>query len=990
MGRRAVRGLAALALLAGAVRGGPPVVAAQIPPDAAWRVIDTNHFRVTFPEGLEPLARRAADRAELAYSALAGSLLEPPQGTIDLVVSDNTDYPNGFATPFPSNRIVVYATPPAGEPTIGYYDDWLYLVILHELTHVFHLDTASGVPEALRRAFGRNPVLFPGIFVPGWLTEGIATLYESDLTRAGRLAGTEFDMVLRTAALEDAFFPIDRATGDPVTWPAASARYVYGASFLEHLADRRGTVAVVDFIRAYGRRIVPYRLESAARHAFGRSFDAAWSEWADSLKARFTAQADSLRALAPVTQPEVLTGAGRFAGFPRFSPDGSEIAFAAAPGTEEPSTRVIQPDGSIRTLAARTTLGPSAWRPDGRGLVTAQLDYADPYRIYSDLVHVSGSGADRRLTRAARLLEPDVHPAGGRAVAVRNGEGSNRLVVVDLDEGAVAPLSDVELDTHWTLPRWSPDGRYVAASVWRSGGLFDVVVLDTTGAVVREITRDRALDLGAAWSPDGRYLLFSSDRTGIPNLFAYDLRRDSLLQVTNVLTGAVHPDVSPDGRWIAFALYRADGYHIARIPFEPERWIAAPPPRVGASEPHPPVADDAAGGRVRRYSPWPTVRPAAWSLIAASEADLGLGLGVSVAGEDLVERHAWSAEALAYGGGPRAEVALEYRYRGFGVPVVDAAVHQRWGVRSAAGERVVGTDTVHSALLRRDRAASLGLLWLRRRWRSSRWIQTSGEIGQLEFVWDDPEVERIAPLREFPLDAGAVVEVGFSSSRSYGISLGPQDGTNLVGRLEGRRYLEPFEGEETADGFVRLTTRTRSFHALRLPGFARHVVGVRLDAGAEAGSLGPGFAAGGASGVGSPAPLDPELFGSAAFPVRGYAPGVQTGNRAIAATLEYRFPIALVDRGVGLLPVFLKAVHGDLFADAGGAWCAAAADDCTLRLGAAPTRFTPLASLGAELGVDLTLGYAADLPLRVGVGVPLRSAPATTPARIYLRLGRSF
>ena len=37
-------------------------VRAQVPPDESWRSIETQHFRVTFPEHLETLGRRAADR----------------------------------------------------------------------------------------------------------------------------------------------------------------------------------------------------------------------------------------------------------------------------------------------------------------------------------------------------------------------------------------------------------------------------------------------------------------------------------------------------------------------------------------------------------------------------------------------------------------------------------------------------------------------------------------------------------------------------------------------------------------------------------------------------------------------------------------------------------------------------------------------------------------------------------------------------------------
>jgi len=87
-----------------------PSVTAQVVPNANWRTIDTKHFHVHFTPALEPLARRAAVSAEAAYAKLASQLVEP-RGPIDLVVADNVDFANGSTTPFPTNRVIVYAHP---------------------------------------------------------------------------------------------------------------------------------------------------------------------------------------------------------------------------------------------------------------------------------------------------------------------------------------------------------------------------------------------------------------------------------------------------------------------------------------------------------------------------------------------------------------------------------------------------------------------------------------------------------------------------------------------------------------------------------------------------------------------------------------------------------------------------------------------------------------------------------------------------------------
>ena len=72
---------------------------AQLVPNDHWRTIETRHFRVHFTTPLEEMARHSASNAEWAYELLARELV-PPHGKVDLVIADNVDYTNGYATPF--------------------------------------------------------------------------------------------------------------------------------------------------------------------------------------------------------------------------------------------------------------------------------------------------------------------------------------------------------------------------------------------------------------------------------------------------------------------------------------------------------------------------------------------------------------------------------------------------------------------------------------------------------------------------------------------------------------------------------------------------------------------------------------------------------------------------------------------------------------------------------------------------------------------------
>jgi WD40-like Beta Propeller Repeat len=980
-------------ILALTTAAAPALAGAQVAPDARWYTFDTPHFQVHYQEGLEQTARHAAARAEEARIRITEAFLKPPGGRVHLVVADNLDYSNGLANVFPRNRVIVYAHGPAEEPSLSYTHEWLELVVTHELTHVHHLDYADGALNALRRVFGRHPLLFPASTVPQWTTEGLATYMESRITGAGRVRGTYHDMVLRAAVLEDRFFSIDRATGRPATWPGGNTAYVYGSMFLEYLGERFGHERAAWFIDRVGGRVIPYFLDDDSRAAYGESFSRAWNDWRDSLRTEYAAVADSLRA-AGVTEPQVLTEAGHFTYFPRWSPDGTRIAYATASGRDDPATRILLPDGRTRELRARTSLAPISWTPDGDAVVTSQFDLVDPYRVYSDLYRVKMDGDADRLTRAARLAEPDVG-RDGRMVATRGGGPWNALVVADPEGRIVRTLADSAEGTNWSVPRWSPDGTRVATARAATGGLYDVVVMDTAGRVLRELTRDRALDMNPAWSPDGRYVLFSSDRTGIPDLYAYDLRADRLLRVTRVLTGAFQPDVSPDGRWIAFSYYRADGYHIARIPFDPAAWGPAPPVRAEAARPAPDPARYAAtaGGPSRPYSALGTLPPTSWSPQWLQRDELGNGFGASVAGSDIIDRHAWAASATVYEKG-RTEAFGAYTYSGLGRPVLGASAFQEWdlAIRGNAWSRPDGTP-IASALLERERSASVVATFLRPRFRSFWWVSTGFNLRRREFELAEPDsAPDVAPPELVP-DVGAVLTLGRSTVRAFDFSVTPEEGWLTALTLEGRRYTRGLGDETEPQGYLRIAGRTQGYRPFPWGGFARHVIAGRLLAAADVGSRSPGFSVGGLYGGGIAGPLSAGLGigGELDFPVRGYGEGSQLGDRALSGSLEYRFPIALVERGYRLVPLFLDRVWGTAFADGGAAWCL---DDCPRVL--APSREAhPLYSVGAELGADLRILFHGGVQLMGGVALPLsevgvEGSRARPDPELYLRFGRSF
>ncbi len=997
------RGVASTLLLLLASALLPFQGAGQLPPDEEWRTLETEHFRVTYPDGLLELARRAADRGETAWTLLSERFVRPPGGKVDLVVTDHADISNGYAQVFPSRRIVIFAPPPVDGFGLSHMDEWMELVVTHELVHIFHHDLAMGPGGALRDVFGRLPLrwpFFPGLAAPAWASEGIATYYESALTHAGRVRGSFHEMVVRTDILEGEFESIDQASGDSQVWPGGERYYVYGSLFLDHLLERHGEEAMNRFIREVAGQWVPYRVDAAARAAFGISFSDSWSAWKEELEVRYAALRDSLSAWAPLTAPERLTEEGYYAQNPRTSPRGDWVAFARHDGRSDPQIRLLDPaTHESRELARTNRLANFSWTPTG-GILFSQTEYTDSYRIRGDLFLAEANGKVERLTVGARLDHPDVSPSGTRAVATQEEGGTNRLVMVDLTDGRIQPLTEYAPLVHWAYPRWSPDGRWIAVARWTAGAYYDLLVLDPEGDVLFQVTRDRAVDNAPTWSPDGRWLLWASDQSGIPNLYAVEIDGESgapgpRMQVTNVPGGAAYPSVDREGRWVYFAGYHADGWHIERIPFDPSSWFSPLPlhprfretvdPRVYLEEIEAPQGP---------YNPLPTLAPTYWLPEFRPAEDAGParvlkpGFGISTSGTDLVGRHSYSLLGM-YSGDPGGfEGSASYSYGGLGNPILSIGASQFLDADGPLAAPDESGDLLY--VVERDRAVGIGGTLLRRRARSIASFSLAGS-----HIWENRTLleSDLSESRRFRLNrpdtrlAEGRASISFSTARRFPLSVSLEDGVGLLLRGRARRDLtlnDSLRGTPPEDRSLRdVVGQLTLYKGLRLPGFANHALAFRASGGVAGG---PGadqfhFEVGGASGNSVPLSFlndNPWIL----FPVRGYATARRTGRYAWSASAEYRFPLLMVNRGRGLLPLHLDWLSGSIFADAGNAW----GPELGLR-GYENPRQDPLLSVGGELMARLMPFWAGDLEVRLGVAHGMVEGQGTG---VYLRLGPSF
>ncbi len=924
-----------------AIVGWPaPLSAATYPPHYNFRTVSTERVSVHFHDPLEPMAREAASLATLILQRHE-QRYGVHVGRVQLVLVDVDDQPNGYASPLPYPLVNVRAVAPEGTDGFGNHEGWLRLVLAHELAHTVHLEEARGLWGVGRKLLGRAPFLFPNTFAMSWMIEGLATYEETELTAFGRGRNPDSRMVLRMAALEGRFPKEDQAIYALDAWPGGQATYLFGEAFLRRVSDEAGDDTLPRLARQHAVQFPPWLDGRTLHKVTGSGLDAQWRAFAEAKGEQFAREAEVLRQ-SSASESRALTARGIRQTAPRFSPDGSEVAYTSQTLTRFPEVRLVRVDGSDdRRLALRNGGSGLAWTPDGRALVLSELQVHHTYTVFGDLSLVSvASGSSRRITRGARAYDPDVAPDGRTIVFARKLGDRSELALVGIDGRDMRTLTDSVAGVEWSGPRWSPSGTSIVASRLLPGGWLDLVLVDPATGAVEQLTHDRAKDVEPTWMPDGAAVVFRSDRDGVSNLYALQLADRVVTRVTNVLGGAFQPSVAPDGRSVAYSDYSSLGYdvRIASLDLGSALPAAAFVDELLAPRADPPPAEAPA----RPYRAGSMLWPRFWTpWIQLDDDDSRIGLATG--GSDALFRHAWGARATYGTGTERVNVSGFYLYDRFRPTLI-----------------VSGQDTTSLSSEQRSRTRQLNLqaaLPLRR---------TIRQIQSLSIAWRR-EREEVLDSRDPDdrLDLGGLQTAWtLSSARSYPMSISPSEGARLrVAWLHEAEWL----GSDLSLDKATLDARVYQ----RVFG-ARDVLALRAGGGSTWGE--PRFERSFAVGGYPDASLFDIVRTNDAV-LRGYPDNAFTGRRYATFNAEYRFPLFSPQRGWRSAPLFLRHFRGSVFFDAANAW-SGGFDVSEVKTAA-----------GMALGLDSAIGFV--LPLRAELSLAHGFAERGD-TRVYFKFGFAF
>jgi dipeptidyl aminopeptidase/acylaminoacyl peptidase len=199
------------------------------------------------------------------------------------------------------------------------------------------------------------------------------------------------------------------------------------------------------------------------------------------------------------TPPERFTSTKKRDTSPRWSPDGSRLAFVSNRDKDEGQLYVIPVKGgeARRLTDFDESVGEVAWSPDGTQLVCMVRVRDEAYKEEDDKKR-----AARRITRLQFKLDNEGWTF----------DRPNQLFVVPAD-GSGEPVQITKGDYEHSGPAWSPDGSQIAFSSarhddWDVELASDIYVAGTSGGEPRRLTATDGFCADPAWSPDGSRIAY--------------------------------------------------------------------------------------------------------------------------------------------------------------------------------------------------------------------------------------------------------------------------------------------------------------------------------------------------------------------------------------------------------------------------------------------------------------------------------------------------
>ncbi|MGH8232290.1 MAG: TolB family protein, partial [Steroidobacteraceae bacterium] len=205
---------------------------------------------------------------------------------------------------------------------------------------------------------------------------------------------------------------------------------------------------------------------------------------------------------------------------------------------------------SMMIRTARAEFRSANWAPGGKSIYL----YQDGGIVRIPYLTPEAGGAPEPVDTGSLVdCAPDfgVSPDGQwLALSCSGSRGALHQVYVLSIAGREAPRQVTRAGVPSYFHAWSPDGQTIAFTRG-SAGRADIYTISAAGGAERRLTDDTLND-GPAYTPDGKFIYFDSERSGSTQIWRMQADGSAAEQITDDDDANMGPQVSPDGKTLAF------------------------------------------------------------------------------------------------------------------------------------------------------------------------------------------------------------------------------------------------------------------------------------------------------------------------------------------------------------------------------------------------------------------------------------------------------
>lgn len=240
---------------------------------------------------------------------------------------------------------------------------------------------------------------------------------------------------------------------------------------------------------------------------------------------------------------------------PSWSPDGSYLAFLISKFNQlniailplESVLADVSADHSIVLVEDPVESSPPAWSPDG-----SMLFYAAAPGENIDLYKIDLDGKNKVQITDTDFHEkhPALAPDGTKLVYSSDRSGSFDIYLIDdfdlRNPQIQSPIQITFGEGDELFPAWSPDGSRIVFTTTEKGSK-DISYIDLESRTVHSIQDSSADEWKAAWSPDSTQLVFSyfNFDNSLNDIYIYSIESEASVPITEDQFDNWWPDWKP-------------------------------------------------------------------------------------------------------------------------------------------------------------------------------------------------------------------------------------------------------------------------------------------------------------------------------------------------------------------------------------------------------------------------------------------------------------